>query len=87
VHLARGDQLIHDDAGQVDRDGEAIPGTRSIIAELMPMTSPFTLTAGTGVAGIDGSVGLNEVGDGGLYFKPCGASLPLMMPEVTVKVN
>ena len=51
------------------------------------MTSPFTLTAGTGVAGIDGSVGLNEVGDGGLYFKPCGASLPLMMPEVTVKVN
>ena len=79
MHLTRSDQLIHDDAGQIDRNREAIsrvePGlTRNRGVDTDDLALHVDQRA-AGVTRIDGRVGLNEVGDGGLAaLKPLQAA-------------
>ena len=88
------DQLVHDRAGQVDRNGEAVAGVEPGLAGDRRVDADDLAAdahqRAAGVARIDGGVGLDEVLDAALApaRQPVSARpLALTMPEVTVKVS
>ncbi len=70
VHLAVGDELVHDGTGEVDRDGEAVARVESGLAGDGGVDADHLAAdaheRAAGVAGVDGRVGLDEVLDAAL---------------------